>query len=122
VIVRTVNSDLQPMIRLQIVAADGTPHEVEGMVDTGLNGWLTLPSNLIAALGLLWKRRGRAILADGSTVLFDIYEATVLWDSRPVLITVDEADGLPLIGMSLMQGYAIFVHAIDGGSVTIRDP
>jgi hypothetical protein len=29
---------------------------------------------------------------------------------------------MPLVGMSLMQGYELNAHAVDGGSVTIRFP
>jgi predicted aspartyl protease len=42
-------------------------------IDTGFNGWLSLPPNLINQLNLKWKRRGRAILGDGSECVFNIY-------------------------------------------------
>jgi clan AA aspartic protease len=117
-----VNANLQPLISVPVFSSSGARHEIEAMVDTGYNGWLTLPPDLIAMLGLPWSRRGRAILADGSTVVFDIYEGTVLWDGVLLTILVDEADGMPLLGMSLMHGYEVNVHAVDGGSVTIRYP
>lgn len=78
------------------------------------------PPDFIAALGLSWLRRGRAILADGSESIFDIYEATVIWDGQLLTIPVDEADSEPLIGMSLMDGYELTVQAMDGGIVTLR--
>jgi clan AA aspartic protease len=117
-----VNANLQPLISVPVFSISGARHEIEAMVDTGYNGWLTLPPALIAMLGLPWSRRGRAILADGSTVVFDIYEGTVLWDGVLLTILIDEADGMPLVGMSLMHGYELNVLAIDGGNVTIRYP
>lgn len=51
-------------------------------VDTGFNGWLSLPPDLIAELNLRWKRRGRAILGDGSECVFNVYEAVVFWDGE----------------------------------------
>jgi clan AA aspartic protease len=122
VITGTVNANLQPFISVPVFSSSGARHEIEGMVDTGYNGWLALPPDLIAMLGLRWSRRGRATLADGSTVVFDIYEGTVLWDGVLLTILIDEADGMPLVGMSLMHGYELNVLAIDGGNVTIRYP
>ena len=118
----TVNTDLQPLIVVPAFSASGVRHDIKALVDTGYNGWLTLPPDLIAALGLSWRQRGRAILADGSTIVFDIYEGTVLWDGALLTILIDEADGIPLVGMSLMRGYELNVQAVDGGSVTIRFP
>lgn len=58
------------------------------------------------APGLNWKRHGQALLTDGSESIFDIYEATVVWDGQLLAIAIDEADSDPLVGMSLMEGYA----------------
>jgi len=122
VITGTVNADLQPLIVVPAFSARGIRHDIEALVDTGYNGWLTLPADLIAALGLPWRQRGRATLADGSTIVFDVYEGTVLWDGTPLTLLVDEAGGMPLVGMSLMRGYDLNLQAVDGGSVTIRFP
>ena len=43
------------------------------------------------------------MLADGSEALFDIYEASVIWDGRPHLVPTDAADSEPLIGMTLLE-------------------
>ncbi|MDP6417051.1 MAG: clan AA aspartic protease, partial [Gammaproteobacteria bacterium] len=67
------------------------------VIDTGFDGFLTLPASVIQDLGLVWRRRGRAMLADDS--LFDIYEAAVTWDGRPRRIAVDEAECDPLVGI-----------------------
>ena len=75
---------------------------------------------LIQELGLAWRRRGRAMLADGSDSLFDIYETTVTWDGRPRRIAVDEVNSDPLIGMSLLYGYELTVQVVDGGRVVIN--
>ena len=71
-------------------------------------------------LGLRWSRRGRATLADGSTVVFDIYEGTLLWDGVRLTILVDEAGGTPLVGMSLLEGYDLHIQVADGGPVVIQ--
>jgi clan AA aspartic protease len=115
-----VTASLQAIIRLTVRGPEGQEREVEAVIDTGFDGTLTLPPGLIAALGLAWHRRGRALLADGSESLFDIYEATVVWDGEPRRIAVDEADIDPLVGMSLLYGYELIVQAVESGSVIIQ--
>jgi predicted aspartyl protease len=74
----------------------------------------------VVQLGLPWRQRGRALLADGSESVFDIYEATVDWDGEARRIPVDEAETVPLVGMSLLEGYEFTVQVQHGGNVTIR--
>ena len=91
----------EAVISLSVKGPEGQNREIDAVIDTGFNGFLTLPASLIQELGLAWRRRGRAMLADGSDSLFDIYEAIVTWDDRPRRIAVDEVNSDPLIGMSL---------------------
>ena len=92
----------------------------EAVIDTGFDGSLTAPPDVIAALGLPLRRRGRALLADGSATVFDIYEATVMWDGVPRRISVDEVDVTPLVGMSLLRGYELPIKVVEGGSVVLK--
>jgi predicted aspartyl protease len=55
-----VNAEFEPIIPLSIRGADGKIYTEDAIVDTGFNGWLSLPPDLIAQLNLKWKRRGRA--------------------------------------------------------------
>jgi len=73
-----VTADREALIRLTVRGPTGQERRLEAVIDTGFDGWLTLPPTLIAQLGLPWRRRGRALLADGSESVFDIYEATVV--------------------------------------------
>ena len=82
--------------------------------------WLSLPPDLITQFNLTWKRRGRAILGDGSECVFDVYEAVVVWDGTPLTIPVDEADSEPLVGMSLMEGYQLTMQVFEGGQVELQ--
>ena len=118
-IVGSVNADYEPIIRIGVCSSNGQVHKQDAIVDTGFNGWLSLPPDVITALGLTWKRRGRATLADGSECIFDVYEAVVVWDGQLMTIPIDEAQSDPLIGMSLMEGYELTVQAIENGDVTL---
>jgi len=119
VITGSVNAYREPIVGVTILRADGRELEVDAVIDSGLDGSLSLPSAFIAALGLEWRRRGRAVLADGSETIFDIHEATIMWDGVSHRVAVDAADTDPLIGMSLLDGYELMIQAVKGGHVTI---
>lgn len=116
----TVSADYEPIVRLTLHDSNGLEHEHEAVVDTGFTGWLTLPPDVIAALACSWREWGAAILADGSQIAFNVYDASIVWDGKVITIPVDEADAEPLIGMRLMQGYRILVEDIDGGLVQLE--
>ncbi len=115
-----VNNFREAVILLTVRGPTGPEQEMEAVVDTGFNGWLSLPSAIITLLNLPFRRRGRAILADGSETIFDIYEAIAILDGKPHRVSVDEADADPLVGMGLLYGYKLIVEVINGGKVTIE--
>jgi clan AA aspartic protease len=114
-----VNGDFEAMLSLSICGSDGKVYIQDAIIDTGFNGWLSLSPDLIDQLNLKWKRRGRAILGDGSECVFNIDEAVVLWDGVYLTIPIDEADSEPLVGMSLMEGYQLMVQVFEGGNVEL---
>ena len=98
----------------------GRDQEVQVVIDTGYNGFLTLPPELVTQLGLRYRTRGRATLADGSSVELDVYDATVLWDGRARYIEIDEADTTPLVGMLLLDEHSLSIEVEVGGRVSIQ--
>jgi len=116
----TVNADYEAVIRLQVQGPTGHAHDVDALIDTGFNGFLTLPPALVTALGLTRRSRGRAQLANGSEELFDIYGVTVLWDGQPRYVEADAVDTTPLVGMSLLDGYDLHIQVAAGGQVVIQ--
>lgn len=115
-----VTADRQVVIPLTVRGPTGQEQEIEAIIDTGFDGWLSLPSSLIALLGLVWRQRGRALLADGSEGVFDIYEGTVVWDGQARRIPVHETETIPLVGMSLLEGYELTVDVRPSGNVIIK--
>jgi clan AA aspartic protease len=116
----TVNADYEAVIRLFVQGPSGTAHEVDAMIDTSFNGFLTLPPALVTTLGLMRRSRGRALLANGREELFDIYGVTVLWDGQQRYVEADAVDTTPLVGMSLLDGYDLYVQVVEGGQVVIQ--
>ena len=116
----TVTSSRQARIRLTVFGAGAQQQDVDALVDTGFNLFLTLPATTIAALALPFALRTQASLADGSLVQLDCYRTTVDWDGQVGAILVVSADGDPLVGMSLLYGSRVTLDVVDGGPVTIE--
>jgi clan AA aspartic protease len=93
---------------------------IDTVIDTGFNGFLSLPSAIIAALNLPWSGSDFVTLGDGSETYFDLYTAMVIWDGQYQEIDVAESETEPLLGMALLYGYRLQVDTIEGGSVTIE--
>ena len=115
-----VNAALEAVVSLTIQGPSGQSREIEAVIDTGFNDYLTLPPLLVAELGLAYRNRGQMILADGSEVTFDIYGVTMLWDGEPRQFHAYAADAEPLVGMRLLQSHSLYVEVEDGGSVVIQ--
>lgn len=93
---------------------------MDAVMDTGFNGFLTVPPVLAVSLGCPHIGRGGAVMANGQLELFDVHEVTVIWDGQSRSVEADAADTDVLMGMSFIYGYELRMRAIDGGSVTIE--
>lgn len=114
-----VNQNCEAILAVA-VKNDAKAQLVDALIDTGFSGFLTLPSSVIAELGLTWKGRDEATLGDGTACIFDVYIAEVIWDGQYHMIDINESEAVPLIGMSLLRGYDLRIQAIEGGSVKVE--
>ena len=114
-----VNANYEAVISLPLRGPAGQT-QIDAVVDTGFNGFLTLPPTVVEELGLPLPGRGRAILANDSEDLFDVYDVTVLRGNQPRFVPADEADATPLVGMRLLDAHSIYVEVADGGPVVIQ--
>ena len=76
------DSSGSPTIAIKVSGPLGSERDFTALIDTGFTGFLTLPSDLIIALGLEWRGREQALLGDGHVSVFDVYAATVLWNGQ----------------------------------------
>jgi predicted aspartyl protease len=79
----TVTTDREAVIRLQILDAAGKATDIDAVIDTGFNGYMTLPLAIIRHQGLALHGTRAVILGDGTTAILDIYKATLLWMGQP---------------------------------------
>lgn len=115
-----VNADYGPVISIPKQGSSGQEREIEAVVDTGYNGYLTLPPALVAELGLTFQSEGWATLANGSVETFDIYGVTMLWDGQLRYVDADAQGNDPLVGMSLLDRHNLNIEVADGGRVVIQ--
>ena len=115
-----VTAAYEAVITLAVQGPSGQRREIEAVVDTGFNGYLTLPPALASALGLSFVTTNPVLLADGGEATFDVYRATVLWDGRLRDVDAHLSDTTPLVGMRLLDGSRLSVDVADGGRVVIQ--
>ena len=116
----TVNDELQPVVPLTLRDASGQTRDVEAVIDTGFNGYLTLPSNLTGTLGLPWVARHQGLVADGTVHTFDVYAATVVWDGKDRLVETEIVEAQPLIGMAFLLEHDLWIRVRRSGAVEVR--
>lgn len=115
----SVNANLEATVRLLVRGPGGQEQDLEAVIDTGFNGFLTVSSVLLRQLGLTRIGRSRVRLANGQEELLDLYEIEVVWDGQWRTVEAEVAETDALVGMSLVYGYSVYVEAIEGGRVVI---
>ncbi len=114
-----VNQRCEAVLPIVVGNVNGQRQVIDAVIDTGFNGFLTLPSTMIMDLDLPWSGSDVATLGDGSEALFDMYTANIIWDGDYQEIDIAESETEPLIGMGLLYGYRLQVDIIEKGKVTI---
>lgn len=115
-----VFNDREARVPLVVHGPSDQEQGVAAIVDTGFSGYLTLPISVVDALGLELIGQGEALVGDGTIQVFDVYEATLIWDDEHIVIDVASAETEPLMGMSLVYGHDLRIQAIENGKVTIE--
>ncbi len=115
-----VNANYEAVITLPLLGPAGQTREVEAVIDTGYNGTLTLPPDLVAELALPLVGPSQATLGNGVVETFNVHDATVLWGGMPRDIEADAVGPAPLAGMLLLDRHNLFVEVTDGGRVSIQ--
>lgn len=93
---------------------------MEFTLDTGFTGMTTLSPAACENLGLPFLRVQPAGLADGTSVLLDVYEATVLWDGAERAVEALAMERQPLLGMTLLDGFDVRLRVRRGGFLRIE--
>lgn len=115
-----VNSRREAIIQLAVLGENNQRRGIKAVIDTGYTGFLTLPSALIAKLGLTWFMQEEGTLGDGSLCMFNVFEASIIWNGQIRAVEINESEAEPLVGMGLLEGYELNIQGLAGGTVTIK--
>ena len=115
----TVTGDREIMIHLEVLDVHQSATSIRAVLDTGFNGFLTLPIGLLNRLGAPAAGTRRAALGDGNLVEMDVYFVKVKWRGEDRDVLALQAETTPLVGMSLLWTSRVCFDAEDGGTVTI---
>ncbi len=115
-----VNASHEAVVTLSLQGPDGQAQDIEAVVDTGYSGFLTLPTTLVAELGLPFAYIGWAFLANDDEVAFDVHDVTVIWDGQPRHIKADATGSTPLVGMLMLDSHDLNIEVVNGGRVVIQ--
>jgi clan AA aspartic protease len=114
-----VNTGYEAVISL-VIKHDSKLKSINAVIDTGFTGFLSLLQSIIDELELPWSYSDFATLGDGSQTLFDVHDATIIWDGQFREIEINSADTDPLLGIKMLRGFRLQVDTIQGGLVTIE--
>lgn len=95
--------------------------EIECVIDTGFEGFLTLPSTIVAELNLPYIAVLRANLADNSRILTNVHQVVIVWKGVEREIPVLAMGSRPLIGTALLEDYHLSIDFCEGGTVVVDD-
>ena len=78
----TVTADREIIIQLEVLATNQSAISIQAVVDTGFNGFLTLPIDVLNTLEASAAGTRRAELGDGNLVELDVYVVKVRWHDQ----------------------------------------
>lgn len=115
----TIRETGTPILRLKVIGRGGNEVTIEGILDTGFDGFLCLPIPLAVSLGLELIDVTRTELADG-TVMEDelVFAGRAEWDG--VMMDIDillTRSGDALIGTAFLKGHLV---QLDYQTYTVR--
>ena len=116
-----VSEELDPLVTIELRNGLGYLHSVEVVVDTGFDGELALPSELVQSLGLDYMDDVPVTLADRQQRPVRAYDGVVSWHGRHREVVVLDMGSEPLLGMSLLLDSRLTVVARPGGAVLIEE-
>ena len=108
------------LVNLALLGPAGQEAEVEFVLDTGFTGVLTMMPSACQALKLPYVRPQPANLADGSSIVLEVYQATLFWNGEEHDVEILAMDGAPLIGMTLLEESEVRFQGSEGGIVSIE--
>lgn len=94
---------------------------IDFVIDTGFTEFLTLSPEAVSLLGFPFVYDMYATLADNSTVILPVHQATIIWNGKERVVNVLATGKPPLLGTALLNEHELVVQFAEGGLVTIEE-
>ena len=115
-----VDAQRQAWVQLEIELSDGNFEPIETVVDTGFDGHLSLPPDLIGRMRVKSDEPIDVYLATGVREKVDTWLGNVLWHDRLRSVLILESNGVPLLGMELLEDSQLTMQPRINGPVLIE--
>lgn len=115
-----VTEDCEIVLGLEGIAKSGTRVPFKAVLDTGFNGYLTVPTDLLAELDAQQVGSRRVELGDGQQVDLDVYLTRVEWLGKEKEVLALAANTMPLVGIRLVWNCRLSAELVDHGTVEIE--
>jgi clan AA aspartic protease len=112
--------DRKIILPVKFLLSAGMTFSVEFILDTGFNGYLTLPVNAVGAMNLPLFSTTATILADGTQSSIPTHIATIDWHGQELLVPVLAMGGKPLLGTGLLDRCRLVVEFSQDGSIELE--
>ncbi len=121
--VGTVDANGEALVPLTVerLGSEGEQREVTALLDTGFNGFLALPPELIDVLGVEQLSREQYMTASGAMHFTGIYEAVIIFGGRRLVVDEIVEAAEPLVGVGLLWEFKVCLGYREGGDVTLEE-
>jgi len=108
-----------PRITLALPGLNGLL-QVEFVLDTGFEGELTLPENLLREIDADFVATQTMLMADDSERRTRHFQIVLEWNEEARFTEVIALEGRPLLGNLLLEGCGVQIEMTDGGEVVVE--
>ena len=115
-----VNAFLEAEVEILIRGSERCPDQtVRAIIDTGFDGYLSLPPNTVAELALPFLDRQKSMAFGGAVSLLDVHDSIIVFGGIEQYVPCVAADNPPLIGMALLHRFHLSIDIISDGVVEL---
>ena len=116
----SVNRDLEAVVEVEVEDDKGEFHGFSCVLDTGFDGFVTLPTQVIQRLGLVQSEVRRTLLVDAVQIFLPLYWGTVNWCEQLMEVPILGTEQEFLVGAALLENSTLTVQVWNGGDVLIE--
>ena len=120
-IVGSVNRSLEAIVEVAVQDVKGEFHDFHCVLDTGFDGFIALPVQVLQRLGLAQSEVRRTLLVDNVEIFLPLYWGTVNWCGEFLEVPVLGTEREFLVGAAMLENSTLTVQVWDGGEVLVEE-